>query len=533
MRRNRTFCFVLTVFAMSLLLSYSHSWAACDISHKTECYTGTTTKTVISCYNSSVNGLHVQWTIDSASPGDTVIVPPGSCNWDNKLTINKGINLMGSGQGITIIKNTITGANWMIDYDPADYNRNDPFRLSGFTFDTNGNLGLKLGSGKAPPFTLQTKVRIDHNTFMSSGAVTVAGQAIVNYGSLYGVIDNNIFDGLWYPVRHHSGTAIGKWWNYSPQNIFMPGSEYYMYWEDNIFNLALGGKSDNTLTNGQYSMRYVFRYNTITNEGPAYAYFDLHGYQPGGNMDSCFGGELYGNQVTSNYAIGFLKQRAGQTFVFNNNFVTSVTPANTAYTGTTTDPCPTDDKAHQKVVNNSYWWGSRKNFTGVFIKATATADLNCGGLTGMPQLGRDVFSDTSTPGVSCGRSYNMPTVCTVGQGYWATDQSCSDLTGQVGQNPRIPISGTLYKCTAPNTWTAYYTPYPYPHPLRTEVAYYTPPTTTTTEPTTTPTTTTTTTTEPTTTTTTTEPTTTTTEPTTTTTTTTTTTKPVKKKVFNR
>jgi len=47
MRRNRTFCFVLTVFAMSLLLSYSHSWAACDISHKTECYTGTTTKTVI------------------------------------------------------------------------------------------------------------------------------------------------------------------------------------------------------------------------------------------------------------------------------------------------------------------------------------------------------------------------------------------------------------------------------------------------------------------------------------------------------
>jgi len=35
----------------------------------------------------------------------------------------------------------------------------------------------------------------------------------------------------------------------------------------------------------------------------------------------------------------------------------------------------------------------------------------------------------------------------------------------VGKNPTTPISGTLYKCTATNTWTAYYTPYAYPHPL--------------------------------------------------------------------
>ena len=36
----------------------------------------------------------------------------------------------------------------------------------------------------------------------------------------------------------------------------------------------------------------------------------------------------------------------------------------------------------------------------------------------------------------------------------------------VGVNPSNPISGTLYKCTSPNTWTAFYTPFPYPHPLR-------------------------------------------------------------------
>lgn len=69
-------------------------------------------------------------------------------------------------------------------------------------------------------------------------------------------------------------------------------------------------------------------------------------------------------------------------------------------------------------------------------------------------------------GVGCGTLANRPATCTTGVAYWSTDQSCSDLTGMVGANPSTPISGTLYKCTATNTWEAYYKPYTYPHPLR-------------------------------------------------------------------
>ncbi|MDP3996220.1 MAG: LamG-like jellyroll fold domain-containing protein [bacterium] len=74
-------------------------------------------------------------------------------------------------------------------------------------------------------------------------------------------------------------------------------------------------------------------------------------------------------------------------------------------------------------------------------------------------------------GVGAGTLANRPSTCTVGVGYWATNQT-SILADVVGDNPTTSISGTLFKCTAPNTWTAYYTPFTYPHPVRTDCATY-------------------------------------------------------------
>jgi hypothetical protein len=72
-----------------------------------------------------------------------------------------------------------------------------------------------------------------------------------------------------------------------------------------------------------------------------------------------------------------------------------------------------------------------------------------------------------TSGTGWGTLANRPTTCTPGVAYFATDQgSWNKSTSNPYGVQQNGASGVLYKCTAPNTWTLYYTPYTYPHPLQ-------------------------------------------------------------------
>jgi hypothetical protein len=66
--------------------------------------------------------------------------------------------------------------------------------------------------------------------------------------------------------------------------------------------------------------------------------------------------------------------------------------------------------------------------------------------------------DAQAIGVGSGTIANRPARCTPGVAYWATDQGEWDSTHN---GP----DGQLYVCTAPDTWSFYYKPYTYPHPL--------------------------------------------------------------------
>jgi hypothetical protein len=79
----------------------------------------------------------------------------------------------------------------------------------------------------------------------------------------------------------------------------------------------------------------------------------------------------------------------------------------------------------------------------------------------------DIYTDKSascTPGGACtvgvGVGTTLPTTCTTGVGFWKSDEGSWNVSGN-GDG-----SGVLYKCTATDTWTLFYTPYTYPHPLQ-------------------------------------------------------------------
>ena len=420
----------------------------------------------------------VQKAIDAAEPGDVVRVPAGNCVWGTgrrtidsgfyvypSLAINKSLALIGEGINKTNI--TCTHNQSAIIYKPANFSANDPFRISGFTFDFDDQCtGIRL-SYSYTDLTIQTKIRIDHNHFKDS-----ASQALTING-YRGVADHNIFTGTDYPIRFASGDDHDWWQNW--EGIVFGKADNNFYFEDNII------EAYDAMVDCQYGNRYAFRYNTIRALGPAsYPLMDMHGdvgTESGGcAYRSCFGSEIYGNHISLNS--GYADFRGGKHAIFYNyisktgNFwgLRDSEGVSLGWEACDCVYCDTDNPQPQHI-SDSYSWNNRgSSLTGPISNFYSRGFADCVEKCGYIVNENDEFfnfnpSFDGTSGVGCDTLSERPGTCTFGVGYWATAQSCSDLTGFVGANHTNIISGTLYKCTSPNTWTVYYTPYIYPHPL--------------------------------------------------------------------
>jgi len=441
----------------------------------------------------SCSQADVQTALKSAADGDTVAIPAGTCAWTSTVTytVVGSLTIQGAGSQTTVgggdvtvliqnvptgnamlVVNTITGAS---------------FRLTGITFK-GGTTGQGF-NGAVVVRGFSQSVRVDHSHFQS-----LSDLALNMDQWEYGVVDHSLFDltGANNGIRvEHANWNNDVHGNGSWSDLAYFGTNKAIYAENNTFNCPNSAGYSNDADNGSH---LVFRYNAMNN-----CYFQVHDQTIDDRGPRMF--ELYKNTFTWSGTNGdqasatFLR---GGTGLFWGNTITNFAGVGTLWTdrqsanvGSAAPPngwgfCGT---AHgpsgwdQNNDSNGYACidqigrGKGDELTGLFPNkvnsVTKTISWPHQAIEPVyewndswtsPGYGsfwssetpnivqnRDYYLYTSnfngTSGVGSGLLAARPSTCTPHVAYWATD------------------TNTLYQCSAANTWTVYYTPYTYPHPL--------------------------------------------------------------------
>ena len=423
--------------------------------------------------------------ISSASAGDTVNVPAGSCTWSSTLSISKSIELIGAGSSNTIIT---CGGSDAFSFTSASAS---DARVSGFKF---------VGGGFSVNSVPVVNFRVDHNIFDSSAGFST--MAIDYYSKSVwpqGLIDNNELINIRIVVSACRACSYNDYGDFLNWNIWSDetglGNEKAVYIEHNTFTKV--GQAESNFIDGNYAGSYVVRYNSISGQ-----YAEVHSIQADNRAVRKW--EFYGNTLVSSSSTSTqwepYRIRAATGVVWGETF-SGYTESNSicldnvrSYTvGGSCDSCDGTSicdgnsdssgwlcRDQPGAGADSYTWTDWNNPPTqmrepiyVWDNSRGISVINNGEVH--IQADRDYYNQASgiqtsptspfdgTSGTGWGTLANRPTTCTIGVGYWATDQGewNSEHSGADGQ---------LYKCTSTNTWTLYYQPYPYPHPYTEEGA---------------------------------------------------------------
>lgn len=445
---------------------------------------------------SPYGATEVNAAITAATSGDTVYIPESTVTWSSAVTLKTGITLMGAGRDSTKVT-----VSTQISIPAGIYN----WRITGIGFTNTALANMIMCNGGTEGW------RIDNCSFTYTGTPKIlnlfylaATNATNKRG--YGLFDNNIVVNLRVPLFY--GATCDYKYNTEWVNDPGLGTANALFMENNTITNTMGANS-NTEPDANCGARVVFRYNSIDS-------FNGAMHSPQGTNRGARMWEFYNNAYTANAYTTWITNhlRSGTGVTYNNtigagyasgfgldNVRSSETRApfgvcdgTSVWDGNRTDqhgyPCRdqigrSTDASQMSEGNYPtqalapvYFWNNKRGSTEITAFVRDLASPSGDHLLKDYQIieNRDFYNaDTTncpanpagscTKGVGVGTLANRPTSCThipvatgltsgeggddVGAGvaYWATDEN------------------KLYKCTATNTWTEYYTPYTCPHPL--------------------------------------------------------------------
>jgi hypothetical protein len=406
--------------------------------------------------------------VAAAKPGDTVEVAPGKAAWTKPLTIARGITLKGAGIDKTII--ALPAASISIVPNAAAIANNEVIEISGFTFDDgSGKTSGELIDISAPHQTPFRGVKIHDNKFTR---IAYSCRAFRVSGGVYGVVYSNQFDTVGMIIGSMGSGNTGAWaTDYPKMPSYGDGNKLFL--EDNSWYASAPADTEvGWVETGQGCPGIIVRYNTWDHANVSDKWreqWDVHGLQSGTHAEqySTLSAEYYGNITTNWHTNGRLMLHRGSWLMMFNNLTggkDSKMPS-ISFNEYACDEHAAWEKYPQHI-NNTYVWNNLWN--GRTVQNMVKGLDNCRTYTITEN--RDYFNYDpkfdGTSGIGCGPT--VPTTnCRPGAGYWVTSHSPADrLPSTMAELKTVTQAGRFYKCTAPNTWTLYYRPYAYPHPLR-------------------------------------------------------------------
>lgn len=440
---------------------------------------------------------NAQSAYNAASDGDTIVFPSGTCLWSSGLAIMKPVSIIGAGPGAGGTKIVASAAMTYGFFQITGFTASTLVRISGFNFDLVSSKGLKaiyvhdMGGGCSN--AANGRIRIDNNTFSH-------GSEVIPFYHCLGLIDNNSFYNSDIAISLDAGSrtnADQTWTDLSA------GTANSVFIEDNTFVIDANYKLTylQETIGSEQGGRFVARHNTFNADNMADALKEASTFFPIGPHGNAGLGlrtywqnsgevrrgpavvEAYDN-VMHGKRIDFMYSARGGVNIVHDNEITGtvrtlprIALSEEEYFSDNFSPRRSEWPAEDQV-HNSFFWNNRYNgslyFNDIKHMAVQPRDSNCTG-PGVP------MACCTGPGVgpTCGneegtvpnlfiqkdRDYFLHAPQTMG--------GRARFTGLNGASRSYPTNGELNKGHMEffaNEANAYYgyTPYTYPHPLRSE-----------------------------------------------------------------